>query len=166
MTAAFLTKFQQNSTGQDVREPQHTVMAGASRFGVVEVPLIDGAAEWSDDIARRAKRVYDFIVAEGIVGPWLDHDEQIVRLPGTDLVVYDIGMRMLVPRELFRAQGFHDDYIIELTVGSKRVSKTEQVRLAGNSVCPDVAEALIRAALRDPATTRLDHEQLELRLAA
>lgn len=168
VTAAFLTKFQQNSTGQDVREPQHTVMAGASRFGVVEAPLLDGAAEWSDDIARRAKRVYDFLVAEGIVGPWLDHDEQIVRLPGTDLVVYDIGMRMLVPRELFAAQGFGPEYIIELTVGpkGKPISKTEQVRLAGNSVCPDVAEALIRAALRDPATTRLDHEQLELELMA
>jgi DNA (cytosine-5)-methyltransferase 1 len=65
------------------------------------------------------------------------------------LVVYDIGMRMLVPRELFRANGFHDSYIIELCkANGKPLTKTGQVRLVGNSVCPDVAEALVRAALR------------------
>jgi hypothetical protein len=40
--------------------------------------------------------------------------EQARADPGTELVIYDIGMRMLVPRELFRANGFRDDYVIDL----------------------------------------------------
>lgn len=35
-----LTKFQQNSLGQDAREPLHTVMAGATRFGLLSPTLI------------------------------------------------------------------------------------------------------------------------------
>lgn len=157
VTTAFLSRYNGQSIGQHPCAPIGTLDAN-DRYTVVNAP----AAEWSPEIARRARRVYDFLVAEGVIGPWLDHDEQIVRLPGSELVIYDIGMRLLVPRELFRAQGFHDSYIIELMVGRKPVTKTEQVRLAGNSVCPDVAEALVRAALRGTST----HDQLPLRMAA
>jgi DNA (cytosine-5)-methyltransferase 1 len=47
-------------------------------------------------------------------------------------------MRMLQPRELARAQGFGEDYILTGT-------KSSQVARIGNSVCPPVAEALVRA---------------------
>ena len=51
--------------------------------------------------------------------------------------------------ELFRAQGFSDDYVLHVICpNGKPLTKTELVRLAGNSVCPDVAEALWRAAMR------------------
>ena len=59
--------------------------------------------------------------------------------------IIDIGMRMLVPRELFAAQGFRDDYVIDLDVNRKPITKTQQVALAGNSVCPDVARELVKA---------------------
>ncbi len=70
-----------------------------------------------------------------------------------DFVIVDIGLRMLTPRELFRAQGFSDDYIIDRSLlqkpdGStyeKALTKEDQVRLCGNSVCPHVAAALISA---------------------
>ena len=52
--------------------------------------------------------------------------------------IWDIGLRMLQPRELARAQGFPDTYILTGT-------KTSQVARIGNSVCPDMAEALVRA---------------------
>jgi DNA (cytosine-5)-methyltransferase 1 len=69
-------------------------------------------------------------------------------------VIVDIGMRMLTPRELFRAQGFEDDYVIDTAwiidretgeLIKRRLTKSEQIRLCGNSVCPTVAEALVRA---------------------
>jgi DNA (cytosine-5)-methyltransferase 1 len=41
---------------------------------------------------------------------------------------------------LARAQGFPDSYIL---TGSKR----EQIARIGNSVCPDVVEALVRSNL-------------------
>lgn len=68
-----------------------------------------------------------------------------VQIDGETYVLADIGMRMLQPRELFRAQGFRDSYIIDVGADGKKLTKSEQVRMAGNSVCPQVAAALVRA---------------------
>lgn len=57
----------------------------------------------------------------------------------------DIGMRRLVPRELFRGQGFPDTYVIDPMVGTRKLSATAQVQMVGNSVPPHVAAALVRA---------------------
>lgn len=69
----------------------------------------------------------------------------IVTVHGERYVIADIGMRMLAPRELFRAQGFPDSYQIELEFDGRPLSKTDQVRMCGNSVCPDVAAAIVLA---------------------
>lgn len=61
-----------------------------------------------------------------------------VTIQGEEYALVDIGMRMLQPRELARAQGFPDSYILT-------GNKSEQVARIGNSVCPPVAEALVRA---------------------
>jgi len=46
------------------------------------------------------------------------------------------------------AQGFPADY--RLTgLNGKPLSKKDQVRLIGNSVCPPLAEAIVRANMRD-----------------
>lgn len=63
----------------------------------------------------------------------------IVNINGQEYKVTDIGMRMLTPRELFNAQGFPKNYIID------GLKKTAQVRMCGNSVCPPIAEALVKA---------------------
>ena len=68
-----------------------------------------------------------------------------VTIDGQSYVLTDIGMRMLVPRELYRAQGFPDSYIIDRGPNGKRLSKTAQVRMCGNSVCPPVAAAIVEA---------------------
>ena len=68
-----------------------------------------------------------------------------VSVGGVDYVITDIGMRMLTPRELFRAQGFEDSYIIDPEYRGKRLTKTAQIRMCGNAVCPQVAEAVVRA---------------------
>lgn len=68
-----------------------------------------------------------------------------VMVEGEPYVVTDIGFRMLSPRELFRAQGFRDDYVIDFEVDGWKVTKKAQVKLVGNSVCPQNAAALIRA---------------------
>lgn len=69
----------------------------------------------------------------------------LVTVHGEDYVIADIGMRMLQPRELYRAQGFPDSYQIDATIKDKPLSKTAQVRMCGNSVSPVVATALVRA---------------------
>lgn len=65
----------------------------------------------------------------------------LVTVNGVDHTIVDIGMRMLTPRELARAQGFPDDYVLD--VGG--TSKTDQVRLIGNSVVPHLARAIVAA---------------------
>lgn len=62
----------------------------------------------------------------------------LCTISGQDYVITDIGMRMLTPRELARAQGFPADYHL---VGTK----TEQIARIGNSVVPTLAEAIVRS---------------------
>jgi DNA (cytosine-5)-methyltransferase 1 len=68
----------------------------------------------------------------------------LVVIDRTAYRLVDIGMRMLTPRELARAQGFDDVYSLDATCFGERVSKTDQIKMIGNSVCPQLAEALVR----------------------
>lgn len=79
-------------------------------------------------------------------------------------VLVDITLRMLKPRELYRAQGFPETYQFEevsdlallfangqqatqdpLALPRIPLSNTSQVRMCGNSVSPPMAAALARA---------------------
>jgi DNA (cytosine-5)-methyltransferase 1 len=71
----------------------------------------------------------------------------LVTIAGEDYEIADIGMRMLQPHELFAAQGFPGDYEIAPEFNGKPMTKTAQTALCGNSVCPQVAEALVRSQL-------------------
>lgn len=78
-------------------------------------------------------------------------DGDLVRIGGEVYAIADIGMRGLVPRELARAQGFPDSYVLEQTADGRPTTKTKQIALVGNSVSPVVAEALVRANFRGAA---------------
>jgi DNA (cytosine-5)-methyltransferase 1 len=84
------------------------------------------------------------------------HDRfALVMVRGEGYVIEDIGMRLLTPRELFRAQGFPESYVIDRGVVDDgdgltheiELSKTQQVHLCGNSVPPPLAQALAYANL-------------------
>ena len=64
----------------------------------------------------------------------------LVTVAGQEYQITDIGLRMLEPHELLRAQfgRFADEYILHGT-------KADQVAAIGNSVCPELAEAIVRA---------------------
>ena len=81
----------------------------------------------------------------------------LVLVHGELYQISDIGMRMLAPRELYRAQGFPDSYIIDYVVKmvknshgvwveqKVKLTATAQVRMVGNSVSPNVACAVVQA---------------------
>jgi DNA (cytosine-5)-methyltransferase 1 len=69
----------------------------------------------------------------------------LVMVEGQAYQITDIGMRMLLPRELFRAQGFPEGYIIDRGADGQALTKTAQIRMCGNSVCPPIAAALVAA---------------------
>jgi DNA (cytosine-5)-methyltransferase 1 len=125
VTAAFLTKFYGTSIGADARAPIPTVTGGGQHIAAVQALL-----------ERHAP-------ARGL----FDHPAGLIEIGGETYAITDIGMRMLSPRELFRAQGFSDEYRIELVrpTDGKPFSKEDQIALAGNSVCPQVAAAIVRA---------------------
>jgi DNA (cytosine-5)-methyltransferase 1 len=72
----------------------------------------------------------------------------VVTVHGAEYVIGDIGMRMLQPRELYRAQGFPESYRIEIEYNGRPLSKTAQVRMVGNSVCPPLAREIVAANMR------------------
>ncbi len=71
----------------------------------------------------------------------------IVKIHGEEYIIVDIKMRMLQPRELFRCNGFPNNYIIERDAEGNPYSKSKQVARCGNAVTPQVATALVRANL-------------------
>lgn len=84
----------------------------------------------------------------------------LVMIEGVPHEIVDIGLRMLSPRELFRAQGFRDGYIIDRGLfgtddapETRALTKTAQVRMCGNSVCPPLAAAIVAANVPELAVT-------------
>ncbi|ECK9427917.1 phage N-6-adenine-methyltransferase [Salmonella enterica subsp. enterica serovar Paratyphi C str. CFSAN000605] len=71
----------------------------------------------------------------------------LVTVEGCNYQIVDIGMRMLQPHELYRAQGFPDWYVIDQDFRGNRYAKDKQVARCGNAVPPPFAEALVRANL-------------------
>jgi DNA (cytosine-5)-methyltransferase 1 len=69
----------------------------------------------------------------------------LVTVDCVDYYIADIGMRMLQPRELYRAQGFPDTYVIDRGADGAPLPKDAQVRMCGNSVCPPLAAAIVKA---------------------
>ncbi len=69
-----------------------------------------------------------------------------ITIDGQSYSVSDIGMRGLVSRELFRCNGFPEDYeIAPIGPNGKPLSATAQKRMCGNAVCPPLASAVVRA---------------------
>lgn len=121
--------------GQPVDEPMATISAQGTHIGEVRAFLIKYYSEGGQ--WQEPREPMHTIPTKDRIG--------LVTIHGEDYAIVDIGMRMLTPRELARAQGFPDTYILDPVVNGKPLSKTAQVRMIGNSVAPPVARALIKA---------------------
>lgn len=139
VVSAFLTKYYGADQDPRIGEPLHTATT-KHRFGLAEVLI--GLPPFSPEHAARARQVADLLRAHGA---WDDREFVTLEIEGVTCVIVDIGMRMLAPRELFRAQGFRDSYIIDRLPDGAPITKTQQVAKCGNSVCPPIAAALVGA---------------------
>ena len=123
--------------GQPTDEPLHTVSAGGTHMAEVRAFLIKYYGNEPDGSGLTSP-----------LGTVTVNDRfglVTVMVEGEADAPLDVGMRMLTPRELFNAQGFPPDYIIEQDAHGLPITKTAQVAKCGNSVCPPIAEALVRA---------------------
>jgi len=139
VVAPFISKYYgvEQESGYD--EPLHTA-TGKARFGHVEAEL--AIPPFTEDMADRARVVAAFLREHG---EWDDREFVTFDIEGITVVMVDIGMRMLTPRELFCAQGFPVDYVIDIEFNGKPLPKSDQISGCGNSVSPPVADALISA---------------------
>ncbi|EMZ4243476.1 DNA cytosine methyltransferase [Salmonella enterica] len=130
--------------GQRTDEPAPTITAGGLHVGEVQTTL---AVDEYDE--QRAQLVLAFLrkyCGEDCTG--------LVTIGGVVYRIVDIGMRMLQPRELYRAQGFPDWYVIEHDFRGVKYAKDKQVARCGNAVPPQFAEALVRANLPELCINR------------
>ncbi|MGE0438633.1 MAG: DNA cytosine methyltransferase [Steroidobacteraceae bacterium] len=89
----------------------------------------------------------------------------VVTVHVQEYFVADIGMRMLQPRELYRAQGFPDTYIINRGADGRELPKDAQVRMCGNSVCPPLARVLVAANYAEPIALPANDDGIAVRAA-
>jgi len=71
----------------------------------------------------------------------------LVTIKNKEYQIVDITMRMLTARELYNAQGFPPDYIIDRDARGNKYPVSKQIARCGNAVPPPFAEALTRANL-------------------
>lgn len=180
VVAAFLAQHNTGVVGHTAEEPASTISAKGAQQAVVGASLIPyyGSEDYSVGIAEPSRTVttrdrFGLTSPLGLIPPLTPEMEAGARVVAKFLrdhgiqfngefamvgeyVIVDIGMRMLTPRELYRAQGFPDDYIIDRgmvedpvthQLSEVKLTKTAQVRMVGNSVCPPMAAALIAANL-------------------
>lgn len=156
LVAAHLTHFYSSAAdgGQgDVRQPVKTVTATGHHAGLVAAFLTKYYGQGGQDQdAREPLHTIPTHDRFGLV---------TVTIAGERYIITDIGMRMLSPRELFRAQGFPDSYRINIMVDGKPLSKAAQVRMCGNSVSPDMADVLVAANVPDMAVAPVPAEAAE-----
>ena len=143
VTLASLVKMKGTNLGGPATEPVQTITAGGGHHGVVTTEVAEatpGADLRNWPKIRAALNEY--------CGYKLEDNEVILFLiGGAWYFMADIGLRMLTPRELYRANGFPDDYKIERDYLGNIYGKTKQVARCGNAVPPPFATALVRANL-------------------
>ena len=119
-----------------VTDPHPTICAGGTHAAMVSAFMVkyygnDGATPMSEPVHTVTTRDRFGLVT--------------VTVDGKEYAIVDIGMRMLTPRELFNAQGFPADYIIDRQADGTPITKTQQIHKCGNSVSPQPAAAVLRA---------------------
>jgi DNA (cytosine-5)-methyltransferase 1 len=153
LVTANLATLRRNCDGRSVEDQVGVICAGAEHHAVVECTL-------SPEHEEGALRVAAFLINYYGNGDALDLMHPVdtvttrdrlalvtVWVKGNPYVIVDIGLRMLRREELFRAQGFPADYIIDRTADGRKLSISKSVRMVGNSVSPPPLCAVARANL-------------------
>jgi DNA (cytosine-5)-methyltransferase 1 len=139
-----LIKMRGDNVGQATDDPLQTTSAQGTHFAEVRAFLVK---YYGTDQDPRLDEPLHTVTTKDRYG--------LVTVDGEQYEISDIGMRMLAPRELYRAQGFPEHYIIgDDPAQGLTLTKTAQVRMCGNSVCPPLSAALVRANLGEMAIRR------------
>ena len=132
-----------NEDCRSIKQPLPTITTSGAHFAVIrtKVEKYDKNGNFGNwnEVRKLLNKHCSYSLAEDEI--------LLLEIDGDWYFISDIGMRMLEPRELYRAQGFPDDYIIDRDFTGREYSRKEQVARCGNAVPPPFAEALVRANL-------------------
>ncbi|WP_245690173.1 DNA cytosine methyltransferase [Sediminibacillus albus] len=142
----YYTHLGDETRGSSLDEPVPTIPT-ANRFGLVSAFL---TKYYGSDIGQTLNGPLHTITTRDRFG--------LVTVAGKDYKIVDIGMRMLQPHELFKAQGFPYEYIIDRDYKDNKYPKSQQVARCGNSVPPPFAEALVRANLPEMCVKKYEYK--------
>lgn len=159
---AHMAKFYGTEFGEPMSRPLSTVTASGAHHGLVTTTLAS-VAPGAD--LKNWPKIRELL--NTYCGYDLKENEVILfQIAGSLYYLADIGLRMLTPRELYRANGFPDDYIIDRDYTGKEYGKAKQVARCGNAVPPPFATALVRANLPEwCGQTIMTMEELEKAVA-
>ena len=143
LQTAHMVKMKGTNLGGQAQDPLQTITAGGGHHGVVATRIVK--AEPGADLQNWPK-------IRAALNEFCDYhleDTEVIlfSIGGAWYFMADIGLRMLTPRELYRANGFPDDYKIDRDYTGREYGKTKQVARCGNAVPPPFATALVRANL-------------------
>ena len=137
---SYMTILRKNMDCKAINEPLPTITAHANHFAKTDVYLKEydskNLGHWSE-IRELLNTYTDWNISANQV--------LIFCINGVEYFISDIGLRMLQPKELYKAQGFPDDYIIDKDCNGKEYNKTKQVARCGNAVPPPFSKALVMA---------------------
>jgi DNA (cytosine-5)-methyltransferase 1 len=134
LVTSHMLKLRGDNVGSAASEPLHTISAQGTHHAEVRAFLIKYYGTDQDPAITEPLHT---VTTKDRFG--------LVTIQGTEYAIVDIGLRMLTPRELYRAQGFPEAYRIDTGADGHKTTKTAQVRMCGNSVCPPLAHALVAA---------------------
>ena len=143
LQTAHMVKMKGTNLGGQAQDPLQTITAGGGHHGVVTTRIVK--AGLGVDLQNWPK-------IRATLNEFCDYhleDTEVIlfSIGGAWYFMADIGLRMLTPRELYRANGFPDDYKIDRDYTGREYGKTKQVARCGNAVPPPFAAALVRANL-------------------
>ncbi|MCK5769503.1 DNA cytosine methyltransferase [Algiphilus sp.] len=157
LVAAFMEQANTGVVGHPMTAPVSTIVGKGSTQRLVHATLADSGGGRESNARHVAALLAPYYGSgSGLTGrdlrdpaPTVTSTDRLqlvtVVIDGTSYILTDIGMRMLQPRELYRAQGFPDTYVIDRRPDGSRLPKHSQVRMCGNSVPPGLAAAIVRA---------------------
>lgn len=152
LVESHLYVLRRNEDGRTINEPLPTITTSGAHFAEVRTRIVkcSGTMDIGNWEEIRA-------MLNSYCGYTMQNDEiLILTINGEDYFISDIGMRMLEPRELYKAQGFPPDYIIDKDCNGKEYPRSKQVARCGNAVPPPFAEALVRANLPEWCSDKIE----------
>lgn len=156
LVTANMVTLRQNCSSQAADAPLPAITAAGQHHALVQCTLSPEVIE------EKALRVAAFLMsyygtdnisAADAPLPTITTKDRLalvtVMYQGNTYVIIDITLRMLQPKELYGCQGLPSNYVFDRGHDGRTFTKSDQVKMVGNSVSPNPQCALVKVNSHD-----------------